>query len=125
MLEATYGVRWWTRDRIGQVVCAGGFHAVIQLTTIRLLKQAGLVQTERSSWPIQIAAAVKCSCGTWNWGLTDPGRAVAARVRMNWTADSLAAVKSLAYQRALAVRRLLDEDDATARTAQAAGGLRR
>ena len=41
------------RDEIGCIVDAGGYHQVLQLATVHALKIAGLIQTERSTWPEQ------------------------------------------------------------------------
>lgn len=76
-LERTHDLRWWDRESIGHVVAAGGYHDVIQRQTIAKLKQLGLVQTERSSWPEQVQQLVGCVCAAAMWGLTDAGRQVA------------------------------------------------
>lgn len=42
-LERRYSHCWWSRDSIGQVVGAGGYHSVIQKRTILSLSELGLV----------------------------------------------------------------------------------
>jgi hypothetical protein len=86
-LEDAHGWRWWPRHAIGVVVGAGGFHDTIQLGTMHRLKLAGLVQTERASWPQHVAERVTCNCACGNWGLTLAGRELADSLRVKITAD--------------------------------------
>lgn len=77
-LERHWDHRWWSRDAIGWIVQAGGFHQIIQESTMVRLRQAGLAMVEWESWPPDVQALVRCHCGCCNWGLTDLGRQIAA-----------------------------------------------
>jgi hypothetical protein len=48
-LERKYQWAWWDRDAIGAVVDAGGFHQIIQQTTIDKLRDLGLVQSQAAA----------------------------------------------------------------------------
>lgn len=76
-LERTHNHSWWSRDAIGAVVRAGGFHAIIQNNTMDRLREGGLVQWESESWTPEVRSLIRCNCACHNWGLTDEGRAAA------------------------------------------------
>lgn len=86
-LEQVHGTRWWNRHAIGYVVAAGGYHDVIQIKTIAVLKEVGLVQTERSSWTEDVQSLVRCNCASYQWGLTDAGLGVARDLQLSWTEE--------------------------------------
>jgi hypothetical protein len=92
-LEESHHWTWWTRDAIGYVVGAGGFHGTIQIKTISILKRAGLVQTERSSWNQATRDKVGCNCAYWHWGLTAAGLKAAASAPVRWPEDALERVR--------------------------------
>ncbi len=114
-LEQAHGWAWWPRHAIGVVVGAGGFHDTIQLKTITALKKAGLVQTERTSWPAELAARVTCNCACGNWGLTPDGRELAQSFKVRMDADTERIVLSCKiYGRWF---KLVDEDEVPWRSA--------
>ncbi len=86
-LTEAHGNRWWSRDAIGQIVCAGGFHQTIQTRSMIVLKQLGLVQTEDSAWPDEIRNMVRCTCACHEWGLTEAGETRANRMEIRWSAE--------------------------------------
>jgi len=73
ILERIRNYPWWPLHAIGEVVYGCGYRPVAT-ATIHKLKIAGLVQTERSTWPDSVTAYVRCNCSSHNWGLTDAGR---------------------------------------------------
>lgn len=81
------GHQWWGRSAIGEVVAAGGFHAVIQTRTMLKLRELGLVMLERQSWPAEVQALVRCNCGMYHWGLTQAGRELASTIKVAWPSD--------------------------------------
>lgn len=87
-LERRYSWKWWSRDAIGQVVGAGGYHAVIQKRTILLLSGFGLVLLEVESWPSETRKLVHCNCACYRWGLTDAGRTLAETIKVRWPEDA-------------------------------------
>lgn len=87
-LEEQHGLRWWDREAIGHVVGAGGYHQVIQRATMRVLKQAGLIITEWTAMPEEVRPYVRCGCSSYEWGLTDAGRAVATSLNIRWTGEA-------------------------------------
>jgi hypothetical protein len=109
-LEQRRSIRWWNRYAIGSVVYAGGYHQVIQIRTMDALKRAGLVQTERSSWPAHVQEIVRCSCACAEWGLTDAGRRIVERIPVRWTekAEKAIATAFRFHDREM----ILDETDA-------------
>ena len=119
-LTVEHQCRWWSRDDVGAVVGAGGYHQVIQLGTMARLKAAGLVQTERSSWPAEVRQLVHgCNCAGFSWGLTAAGRELAKglNVRMDDAArERIHAQRTTAILRS---REMLDEDEAMARCRRA------
>lgn len=94
-LEEKHGCRWWTRDQIGDVVAAGGFHQVIQVSTISRLKQHGLVQTEWRSWPEETQRLVRVNCAGHYWGLTGYGEEVARGLAIRWPAKAIKRVERM------------------------------
>jgi hypothetical protein len=96
-LEQMHQVRWWSRDEIGKVVAAGGYHDTIQRRTIAVLKERDLIQTERSSWPEEVRALVRCGCGRCTWGLTDAGRHVAENFLIKLPPAIVANIERLSY----------------------------
>lgn len=94
-LESEHLHAWWSREAIGSVVVAGGFHQVIQKRTMLALSELGLVLLEVESWPREVRLLVSCVCASYQWGLTEPGRALAFEIhdRTRWTAESRALVK--------------------------------
>lgn len=96
-LERKHDLRWWSRDDIGSVVDAGGYHNVIQRTTIAKLKELGLVQTERSSWPEDTQKLVRCNCGVCDWGLTELGRSVAEGLLIKLPKETMARIDFRSY----------------------------
>ena len=86
-LQRFHGRRWWSRSAIGEVIRAGGYHDVIQRSTIRRLKEAGLVWLERDSWPAKVRKLIRCRCGRHCWGLTRKGAAAARKLRVAWPPD--------------------------------------
>jgi hypothetical protein len=107
-LENAHRWNWWSRDAIGHVVAAGGFHATIQLVSMGALKRAGLVQTERSSWSKRQQALTRCNCACHHWGLTDAGRHAAQAVNVRWTAGWLDRLRIAGFECSFFFR---DEDD--------------
>lgn len=107
-LQQEHNWQWWDRTAIGYVVGAGGFHGTIQLKTVALLKDAGLIRTQRSSWTDEMRSKVNCACGTHNWGLTDKGVEVAKTIRVRWPDEYSTRVRSLAYEARTDFR---DEDE--------------
>ena len=81
--------RWWDRSEIGLIVGAGGYHATIQVSTMRVLKQRGLIQSERSSWDAATQSLVQCNCGCGRWGLTSDGERIADTLPIRWTDEAL------------------------------------
>jgi len=116
-LEQKFPCPWWSRTAIGEVVAAGGFHGTIQRSTMATLKGQGLVQTERSSWPAEIAARVRCNCGCCEWGLTALGREQAWTLGIRWPADAEERLARAGVHRLHGT--LLDEDDAWKRINEA------
>jgi len=98
-LERRHDWLWWDRDAIGSVVGAGGYHNTIQVSTIARLKDDGLVQSERSSWPMEVVSRIRCGCGLHHWGLTEKGRLIAERLVIHWPAHSLEAVDRVYLRR--------------------------
>lgn len=107
-LYKAHNCEWWSRDAIGSIVDAGGFHQTIQLRTMSILKEAGLVQTQRSSWTEEMRMMVRCSCGCCDWGLTAAGLEFAESFRVVIDKDSKKQINQLAYQTRHDHR---DEDD--------------
>lgn len=85
MIHDLMGHRWWSRMVIGEVVQAGGFHDVIQTRTMLKLREMGLVMLERQSWPPEVQALVRCTCGMFHWGLTEAGVELAKTIPVSWT----------------------------------------
>lgn len=92
-LETQYGQRWWSRDAIGDVVGAGGYHRIIQVRTMHTLRDAKLVIVEAESFPPEVAAVVRCGCACHHWGLTAKGRDTAAASGVRQTDTSKAAME--------------------------------
>ena len=114
-LEAAYQWRWWSRDAIGYVVAAGGYHETLQIPTIAALKSGGLIQSERSSWPLEVQRLVRCNCGCHQWGLTNRGRTKARALNVLWDdAGRERIAKARWRNNHQELERLRDEDDARA-----------
>ena len=94
-LEVAHDLPWWPRYEIGRVVGAGGYHGVIQVRTMGALKGMGLVRTEWSSWPKEVAALVRCSCACAQWGLTEEGRSLADSFNVRWSQATANRVKGV------------------------------
>jgi hypothetical protein len=88
VLTERHNCRWWSRDAIGRIVQAGGFHDVIQVATMRALKRLGLVRTEDSAWPEEVRQSVRCNCACYQWGLTDAGEAFAFSLSARWSPET-------------------------------------
>jgi len=58
---------------------------VIQVKTMRMLKELDLIQTEDSSWPDEVRRLVRCNCACCQWGLTDLGRDMVATMNVRWS----------------------------------------
>src|SRR6185503_9637117 len=108
-LEQSHDWRWWPRYAIGSVVAAGGYHVTVQRRTMRILKSAGLIQTERNSWSNETRQLVRCGCACCCWGLTESGRNVAEQLAVRWTDDARQRINNEAYRAMLPGG---DEDDA-------------
>jgi hypothetical protein len=108
-LEEKHGCRWWSRDAIGSIVEAGGYHQVIQKSTIRILKLAGLVMTERSGFSPEVLQAIRCTCGCHYWGLTELGRQTAQSIGVKWSEHSRKRVEEARIDNYHG--RYLDEDE--------------
>lgn len=87
-LERRHVRRWWSREAIGCVVGAGGFHDVIQKRTMLTLSAASLVMLEVESWPKEVRRLVTCNCAAYRWGLTDAGRQAAEAIPIRMTDDA-------------------------------------
>jgi hypothetical protein len=107
-LESKHGWRWWPRTAIGFVVGAGGYHGVIQRSTMSILKEAWLVKTERASFGEELCDIVRCTCACSQWGLRRAGRSIAESAAIRWPPDAVERVASLAYHRQGPFR---DEDE--------------
>jgi hypothetical protein len=94
-LESEHFHAWWSREAIGSVVAAGGYHQVIQKRTMLALSELGLVLLEVESWPREVRELVSCVCAAYQWGLTEPGRALAMEIydRTRWSAEARASIK--------------------------------
>jgi hypothetical protein len=94
-LESEHFHAWWSREAIGSVVAAGGYHQVIQKRTMLALSELGLVLLEVESWPREVRELVSCVCAAYQWGLTEPGRALAMEIydRTRWTAEARDLIK--------------------------------
>ena len=109
-LETEHAWQWWPRCAIGHVIDAGGYHGTIQLKTMSILKDAGLVMTERTSWDVETRATVRCNCACWAWGLTAAGREMARSMKVGWPADSIVRMREAKYH-ANIISSLRDEDE--------------
>jgi len=109
VLSERHGCQWWSRSDIGRIVQSGGFHDIIQVRTMRVLKELGLIQTEDSAWPDEIRAIVRCNCACYQWGLTDAGQEVASGLSIRWDGDTEKRIASALVPRPYYERR--DEDD--------------
>ncbi len=87
-LERRHKRQWWGRDAVGEVVRAGGYHAVIQKRTMLKLSEASLVMLEVESWPADTRRLVFCNCAAYRWGLTDAGRSMAETLSVRWPEDA-------------------------------------
>lgn len=96
-LEQAHGWSWWSRDTIGHVVAAGGYHGTIQRKTMAALKAGGLVQTERSSWPEAVRTQIRCTCACCMWGLTGIGRERAQALKIRWPEDATQRVQEVRF----------------------------
>lgn len=88
-LERKHDWPWWSRDAIGQVVQAGGYHQTIQRSTMVRLRDAGLVLVEAESWSGETRALVRCGCACHNWGLTEAGRETLEELRIRLSKETL------------------------------------
>jgi len=86
-LERAHDCDWWSREAIGRVVGAGGYHQVIQMSTIDRLRDAGLVKREADSWTEETRQLVRCNCGYHHFGLTDAGREAAEELLIKVTPE--------------------------------------
>ena len=118
-LTVEHQCRWWSRDDVGNVVGAGGYHQVIQLGTMARLKAAGLVQTERSSWPAEVQQLVRCGCACFSWGLTAAGRELAKGLNVRMDDAARERIHAQRMTAILRSREMLDEDEAMARCRRA------
>ena len=118
-LTVEHQCRWWSRDDVGLVVGAGGYHQVIQLGTMARLKAAGLVQTERSSWPAEVQQLVRCGRACFSWGLTAAGRELAKTLRVQMDEAARARLETARTNAILRHREKFDEDEAMARCPKA------
>lgn len=98
LLEQKHRWSWYSRESIGRVVAAGGYHQTLQVATVRALKRAGLIQTQRSSWAEVTRQSVRCGCGCCSWGLTDEGRRVAAGFMVQVDEATWKRIESLSYE---------------------------
>ena len=86
-LSHKHACPWWSRDAVGEIVGAGGFHQTIQVRTMVALKRLGLVHTEDSAWPENVRNIVRCNCACFHWGLTEKGRALAEAMMIRWSEE--------------------------------------
>jgi hypothetical protein len=96
-LERVHDCRWWSRDAIGCVVAAGGYHQTIQRRSMLTLSTLGLVLLEVESWPREARRLVRCNCAAYTWGLTEVGRTLAASFRIVWPDDAAGRVVDAKY----------------------------
>ena len=87
-LTEHHDVRWWSRDAIGRIVQAGGYHGVIQRRSMHALKVLGLVITEDADWSQIVRDYVRCTCACCEWGLSALGWQVADTKKVTWDADT-------------------------------------
>lgn len=109
-LERRYEHRWWSRDTIGQVVDAGGYHQTIQRSTMERLYEAGLVMLEAESWSEEVQELVRCNCSCHNFGLTDAGKAAAESLLIKLTPANQRAIRLAEYETIHWLKRSLEDD---------------
>lgn len=91
-LERRHGLQWWSRDAIGSVVGAGGYHSIIQKRTMLAMSAESFVLLEVESWPAATRKLVRCNCAAYRWGLTEAGRNIAASMSIRWTERAIKAI---------------------------------
>lgn len=100
-LGAAHSLRWWSRDSIGSVVDAGGYHQIIQVRSMEALHDHGMVITERESWPEDVRRLVQCNCACFQWGLTAPGVAIAEDLNVRWSEEAKQSIQRCGLEKTL------------------------